>query len=80
MLSRFTSKRSASLLITPTDGQTLASAYQAIDDFSHAREAYQKGLDLDPQNEADNLYFIRQLMKALLKVKSFARIHEIRFS
>ena len=36
----------------------LGAAYQATDDFAHAREAYQKGLELDPKVEADNWYFM----------------------
>lgn len=38
-----------------------AAALQAADDFSGAREEYQKGYDLDPKGERENLYFIAAL-------------------
>ncbi len=49
------------LAITPGNAHgwtNLASAYQAIDDYAHAREAFQKALSLDPRGEAENWYFI----------------------
>ncbi len=36
----------------------LATAYQNSDNFQAARDAYQKGFDLDAKNEVGNLYFI----------------------
>ena len=36
----------------------LGTAYQNADNFQAAREAYQKGLDLDPKSQVGNLYFI----------------------
>lgn len=52
------------LAITPKNARgwtNLAGAYQAMDDFSRARETYQKALDIDSKGEADNFYFIAAL-------------------
>lgn len=38
-----------------------AAALQAADDFAGARQEYQKGYDLDPKGERENLYFIAAL-------------------
>ncbi len=49
------------LALNPNDAHgwtNLAGAYQASDDFAKAREAYQKGFDLDNKGEAENLYFL----------------------
>lgn len=37
---------------------SLGACYQAIDDFSNARNAYQKGYDTDKKSQSENLYFI----------------------
>jgi len=39
----------------------LASAYQQMEDWVHAREAFKKAVDLDPKNEAANWYYIALL-------------------
>ncbi len=49
------------LAITPNNAHgwtNLAGAYQAMDDYNHAREAYQKAINLDARTEAENWYFI----------------------
>jgi tetratricopeptide (TPR) repeat protein len=49
------------LQIIPNDAHSwtnIAGAYQAMDDYTHARDAFQKGVTLDPKNEAENWYFI----------------------
>lgn len=49
------------LAILPNNAHTwtnLGGALQSMDDFSNARDAYQKAVDLDPKGEVDNLFFI----------------------
>ena len=42
----------------PGGWTNLAAAYQASDDFQRAKDAFQKGFDLDAKGQVDNLYFI----------------------
>ncbi|MBI4533729.1 MAG: tetratricopeptide repeat protein, partial [Candidatus Melainabacteria bacterium] len=49
------------LAIAPNDAHgwtNLAALYQQMDDFTRARECFQKALDLNPKGEIDNYYFI----------------------
>lgn len=43
----------------------MAIAYQAMDNWQAARDEYQKGYDLDPKGEVDNLYFMGPLDETL---------------
>jgi len=43
----------------------MAVAYQAMDNFAAARDEYQRGYDLDPKGEVDNLYFMGPLDETL---------------
>lgn len=52
------------LKLMPNDAHAytnLGGAYQQMDEFQKAKEAYEKGYSLDGKNEADNLYFIAQI-------------------
>lgn len=58
----------------------LGTAYQQSDQFQQARDAYQRGFDLDPINEAGNLYLIgaidenfNQGAKALQEYQRYAQ-------
>ncbi len=52
------------LALNPSDAHgwtNMAGAYQASEDFAQARDAYQKGLDLDNKGESENWYFLGML-------------------
>ncbi len=49
------------LAITPNNAHgwtNVAGAYQAMDDYNKARDAYQKALSLDPKGESEGWYFV----------------------
>lgn len=52
------------LQITPNNAHgwtNLGGAYQAMDDYNHAREAFQKAISLDARAESENWYFLAQI-------------------
>lgn len=69
------------LAITPNNAHgwtNLAAAYQAADDYAHARDTFQKALSLDGKGEAENWYFIAAIdenygqgAKALQEYRSY---------
>ncbi len=58
------------LAIVPKNAKlhtNIATAYQASDSFSAARDEFQKGFDLDQRGEVDNLYFLAAIDEHLGK-------------